>query len=250
MILATGTTALAAQPDGRLTIDFLSVGPAGYAEGEAILIRTPDGKTMLIDGGMDPPSQGQELDSRLPFWQRSLDVVMLTNDRMDHLAGLQDVVSRYQVGEVLDAGMLHPTTGYALWRRTITQRGLHYLEERQGTTESVGTQVALQVLWLLSTIDPGYLQADVVQVVGQVGKDFPVELNDVLQAAHPALLLITPSSLSPKQRKEGEKSTVLPASTQVLSEAKDDSAMQVMQTAQLGTLEISSNGNGWTLQPG
>jgi competence protein ComEC len=290
MLLATGTMAVAAQPDGRLTITFLSVGPAGYAaQGEAILIHTPDGKTMLIDGGIDPTSLGQELDSRLPFWQRLLDVVMLTNDRMDHLAGLQDIVSRYQVGEVLDAGMLHPTTGYALWRRTITQRGLHHIQLRQGTTVSIGSQVVLQVLWppsplhsgssevfdntlvvrliapglrllllgtsalskfaltgLLSTIDPVYLQADVVQVVGQVGKDFPSELNEVLQAAHPALLLITPSSLSPKQRKEGETSTVLPASMLDFGAT----SWQVMQTAQLGKLEISSNGNGWTLQPG
>jgi len=156
MILATGTTALAARPDGRLTITFLSVGPAGSAaQGEAILIHTPDGKTMLIDGGIDPTSLGQELDNRLPFWQRSLDVVMLTNDRTDHLAGLQDIVSRYQVGEVMDAGMLHPTSGYALWRRTITERGLHYIQLRQGTTVTVGTQVSLQILWPPSPLHSG-----------------------------------------------------------------------------------------------
>jgi len=289
MILATGTTALAARPDGRLTITFLSVGPVGQvAQGEAILIHTPDEKTILIDGGLDATSLGQELDSRLPFWQRSLDVVMLTTARTDHLTGLQDIVNRYQVGEVLDAGMLHPSSGYALWRRTIAERGLHYVQVRQGATIAVGTQVILQVLspasplhqgsnevfdnslvvrlvapglrvlllgatalskfalsGLVANIDPGYLQANVVQLVGESSKAFPPELSTVLQAAHPALVVITPASLTPKQRKAGE-STVLPASTLAFG----TTPWQVVQTAQLGTLEIICSGNGWSMQPG
>lgn len=47
IILATGTTAFATQPDGRLTLMFLDVGPAQQPpQGEAIFIRTPDAKTI------------------------------------------------------------------------------------------------------------------------------------------------------------------------------------------------------------
>ena len=100
----------AARPDGRLTVSFLNVGPANQApQGEAILIHTPDGKNALIDGGIDATSLGQQLDSRLPSWQRSLDMVILTSPKSDHLGGLQDVVSRYQIGEVADYKALHPT---------------------------------------------------------------------------------------------------------------------------------------------
>src|SRR5207245_76519 len=148
VILATGATVLAARPGGQLTITFLNVAPANQApQGEAILLSTADGKMALIDGGLDATSLGQELDSRLPAWQRSLDFVILTSPRSDHLNGLQDVVSRYQVGEVLDAGMLHPSTGYALWRRTISERNLRYVQLQQGATVALGTQVTLQVLW-------------------------------------------------------------------------------------------------------
>src|SRR6266704_2382121 len=149
MVLATGTMALAAQPDGRLTITFLSLTPSGEQApvGEAILITTPDGKTILIDGGLDPTPLGEELDSRLPFWQRSLDMVVMTSTRPDNLGGLQDIISRYQVGKVVDAGMLHPNSAYALWRRTIEQRGLQYVQVRQGTGFMAGTQLMLQVLW-------------------------------------------------------------------------------------------------------
>ncbi len=111
MILAAGVTIAAAPPGEQLTITLLNVGPANKpAQGEAILIHTADGKTVFIDGGPDVASLAQELDSRLPFWQRSIDTVILTTPKQDHLAGSQDVIGRFQVGEVLDAGMLHPST--------------------------------------------------------------------------------------------------------------------------------------------
>jgi len=148
IVMATCTTAFATQPDGRLTITFLDVGPAQQQpQGEAILIHTPDSKTILIDGGLDATSLSQALDSRLPSWQRTLDTVVLTSPRAEHLGGLQDVVTRFQIAEVIDAGMLHPSTAYALWRRTISERGLHYVPVTQSTTITVGTQVALQILW-------------------------------------------------------------------------------------------------------
>jgi len=281
VILATGATALAAQPDGRLTITFLSVGPPGKPpQGEAILIHTPDDKTILVDGGPDATSLSQELDQRLPFWQRSLDMVLLTTSRQDHLVALQDVITRYQVGEVLDAGMVHPNAGYALWRRTISDRNLQYVRVRQGTTIAEGTQVMLQVFWPTSplhtgsneeldntlivrlvspglrvllvgtaalskyaltglmNIDPGYLQADVVQIVGEAGKAFPSELSAVLQAAQPSLLVITPSALTPKQRASGGEPGITPPLVPVL---------QVVQTVQAGTTEISSSESGWSI---
>ena len=283
-ILATGVTALAAQPDGLLTLTFLAVGPAGQSpQGQAILIHTPDGKTILLDGGPDATSLGAELDSHLTPWQRSLDVVVLTSPRSDHLSGLQDVVTRYQIGEVLDAGMLHPNTGYGLWRRTIRQRNLHYVQVSQGTTIPVGTEVALQIFWpssplhkssneeldnglvirliapglsvlflgaaamskyalseLASTIAPSYLQANIVQVMGETGKAFPAELAPLLQETHYSRLLITPAALTPRQRKAGTNPLITSLPPGVASDT-------VIQTAQVGTLAISSNGNGWSV---
>ncbi len=285
VILASGVSVAAAQPNQQLTITLLNVGPAGKpAQGEAILIHTADGRTAFIDGGADAASLSQELDSRLPFWQRSIDTVILTTSRQDHIVGSQDIISRFQVGEVLDAGMLHPSTGYALWRRTVSDRSLPYLQAREGASVSLGIQVTLQVLWppsplhkgsneeldnalvvrlaaphfnmlflgaaalskyalngILSEINPGYLRADVVQVVGELGKAFPTELSNVLQRAHPSLLMITPTALSPKLRKAGVTSTILPPQFVGAS-------WQVIQTAQAGTMEIDSSISGWNVK--
>jgi len=226
---------------------------------------------------------GTELDAQFPFWQRSLDLVVLTSPKSDHITGLQDIVSRYQIGEVVDAGMLHPNTGYALWRRTISDRNIAYTQVRQGTTIALGSQVALQVFWpspslhkgtnedlenglivrlvapglrmlllgataldqyalngLLSSISPQYLQADIVQIDDEVGKTFPTELSAVLQFAHPSLLVISPSALSAKDKKAGVSSILTSLPSVLIS-----TVWQTMQTAQMGTIEVNSNGQGW-----
>ncbi|MBV9689177.1 MAG: ComEC/Rec2 family competence protein, partial [Ktedonobacteraceae bacterium] len=155
-VIATGAGALTLQPNGHLSITFLAVGPAGQSlQGEAILVRTPDGKTLLIDGGSDAVSLSQALDSRLPSWQRSLDAVVLTSTRTDHLAGLQDVINRYDIGEVIDGGMLHPSNAYALWRSLIRERHFPYMRAMQGMNISIGAQVVLQVLWPHASLSKG-----------------------------------------------------------------------------------------------
>jgi beta-lactamase superfamily II metal-dependent hydrolase len=123
-------------------------------EGEAILIRSADNRTILIDGGLDAVSLSEQLDSRLPPWQRSLDLVVLTSPRSDHITGLLDIIQRYQVGEVIDAGMQHPDTTYALWRRNINERKLKYLQVAQGKTIPI-SNISLQILWPLSQLHKG-----------------------------------------------------------------------------------------------
>jgi len=287
VILAAGAN-IAAAPvnvNEQLSITLLNVGPAGKpSQGEAILIHTIDGKTILIDGGSDATSLSQELDSRLPFWQRSIDTVILTSPRQDHLTGAQDVISRFQVGDVLDAGMLHPSTGYALWKHTIIDRNLPYSQVREGSSIQMGAQASVQVLWppealhkgtneeldnalimrlvaphfsmlllgsaalskyalsgLLTSIDPGYLTANIVQVVGDAGKAFPTELSSILHIASPSILLITPAALSSKRGTAGTTtSTILPPQAVT-------GTWQVIQTAQVGNTTISSSANGWNV---
>ncbi|HYA99052.1 MAG TPA: ComEC/Rec2 family competence protein [Ktedonobacteraceae bacterium] len=283
VILALGSAIAAAPANEGLSITLLNVGPIGKpAQGEAILIRTVDGKTALIDGGPDATSLGEELDSRLPFWQRSIDTVILTSPRQDHLVGAQDVISRFQVSQALDAGMLHPNTGYALWKHTINTRNIPYSQVREGSFIQAGSQASIQVLWphtlhkgtgeeydnalilrlvtpsfnmlllgtaalssyalsgLLSTIDPTYLKANIVQIVGEVSKSFPLELTHVLALASPSLLVVTPSALSSKQNKSSSTSILLPS--QMIT-----GPWQVIQTAQAGSITINSSAIGWNV---
>jgi competence protein ComEC len=288
IIVSTGITAFAAQANANLTITFLDVTSKGQPQGESILLRTPDNKTLLIDGGLDAASLAQELDSRLPSWQRSLDAVLLTTPRQDHLVGLLDIVQRYAIGEIIDAGMLHPGTTYSLWRRTISERNIPYLTARQGTNITIGSFVSLQILWpasplhkgsnevrdnglilrivtpglrilllgagaqstyalsgLLNTVDTTYLHAEIVQMIEEASVPFPVELDSVLQRANPALLLMTPAAIS-KKKKTATSSTIQSSiSTSLQNNRWQD--IPTVRTAQLGTIEIQSNRQGWSV---
>jgi competence protein ComEC len=156
IVLLTALSVHAAHPSNVCTIDFLDVGSATHPhQGEAILLRTPDGKTALIDGGLDATSLGQQLDMLLPSWQRTLDTLILTSPRADHITGLLDIVSRYTIGSIFDAGMLHPSTTYARWRRTISKRDVAYHTVVRGQTIPLGSQVSFQVLWPTTHLHSG-----------------------------------------------------------------------------------------------
>ena len=77
-------------PDGRLHVTFADVG-----QGDATLITTPSGKRVLVDGGPDPLEAARLMGRRLPFWDRSVDLVVLTQAHSDHAAGLVEVLRRY-----------------------------------------------------------------------------------------------------------------------------------------------------------
>jgi len=89
--------ALARLPDGRLHVYFLDVG-----QGDAILIRAPDGRQVLVDGGPSPAALLDELGSLLPFWDRTLDMVVLTHPDTDHMNGLLPLFERDRIATVLD----------------------------------------------------------------------------------------------------------------------------------------------------
>lgn len=77
--------------DIRLSVAFLDVG-----QGDAIFINSPQGRQMLIDGGTGA-SILRELGQVMPFYDRSIDVVVATHADQDHIGGLVKVLERFQV---------------------------------------------------------------------------------------------------------------------------------------------------------
>ncbi|GHO89897.1 ComEC/Rec2 family competence protein [Dictyobacter formicarum] len=279
IILATGIASLHSQSTGAITIDFLHVGPAGKpAQGEAIFIRTADAKTVLIDGGLDVPSLSQELDSRLPSWQRSLDLVVLTVPRTDHLLGLQDVVTRYRVGTIVDAGMLHPSAAYARWRQTIQERQLLYRPLARGQVLAVGKYTSLQILWpaaqlhlsnnvqdntlVIRLVAPGIRllllgaaaqsQYALSQLIGQTtNSTLPV---DIVQIVGDARQPVRKELVTLVQQAHPSLLIETPPATQQKGQATNATAIKLpetlsrihnLNTGKAGTIEITGNAQGW-----
>jgi competence protein ComEC len=81
---------------GALSVSFLDVG-----QGDSILITGPSGQRVLVDGGPSPEKVCLELGEALPFWERGIDLVVLTHAHSDHVTGLVEVLQRYDVQRVL-----------------------------------------------------------------------------------------------------------------------------------------------------
>jgi competence protein ComEC len=77
--------------DGQLHVVFCDVG-----QGDAILLRTPANKYILIDGGPDRKVLDC-LSKHMPFWQRTIDLVLLTHPHADHFFGMFYVLERYDI---------------------------------------------------------------------------------------------------------------------------------------------------------
>ncbi|HHE73329.1 MAG TPA: MBL fold metallo-hydrolase, partial [Chloroflexi bacterium] len=133
----------ASRPDGRLHVTFLDV-----SGGEAVLIQSPSGRQMLVDGGRDPRASLAALGSALPFWDRTLDAVVLTAPNQDRLAGLVEVLERYQVDLVV-SGTSDPTGALATrWQSALEARdGLSQRRVSQGDVLPLDESVTVHVLW-------------------------------------------------------------------------------------------------------
>ena len=95
--------------NNKLHIYFLDVG-----QGDAILIRTPNNKNILVDGGPDD-SVIYQLSKVLPSWDRNIDLMILTHSHADHLAGLLEVLDRFEVKEILTTNTDYSTNINQEW---------------------------------------------------------------------------------------------------------------------------------------
>ncbi|HOT92061.1 MAG TPA: ComEC/Rec2 family competence protein [Anaerolineae bacterium] len=130
-------------PDGRLHIFILDVG-----QGDAIFIQTPDGRQVLIDGGGDARQTLTQLGRRMPFWDRRLDMVILTSPDAERLTGLVPVLERYKV----DLVSIGPETGqgniYERWTALLAARPVESVGTLwAGTAWELDTGVTLHSLW-------------------------------------------------------------------------------------------------------
>jgi competence protein ComEC len=128
-------------PDGKLHVSFLNVG-----QGDAILIQTPNGQDVLIDGGPDPQRINLELGKKLPFWDRTIDLVVCTQPQADHVTGLVEVLQRYKVKQVLDPGIPYETPIYHEWLRLIQIKRIEYDTTRAEQEIDLGNGIKIEVL--------------------------------------------------------------------------------------------------------
>lgn len=109
-----------------LTVAFLDVG-----QGDAIWIQAPNGKELLVDTG---PGQAvvTELSKLKNFFDRTIDVVLLTHTDSDHIGGIPEVFKRYHVPLVVTSEVSSPTLIHKTSQEFIQQEKSNRLIARMG----------------------------------------------------------------------------------------------------------------------
>jgi competence protein ComEC len=112
------------EPD--LKVIFFDVG-----QGDAIFIETPQRHQILIDGG---PASAilKKLGEEMPFWDRTIDLVLLTHPDHDHIAGLLEVLERYKVKNILWTGVSADTAENEEWQNMIKEEKSNIYIARSG----------------------------------------------------------------------------------------------------------------------
>lgn len=125
---------------GQLTVRFFDVG-----QGDAILVTTPSGNHILIDGGPDNALL-HKIGRALPVWDREIELVVLTHPHADHLIGLVELLRRYRVRQVLGSGMASETPEYQALHAELRRQGMTEIIARGPVEQRLEPNLALR-LW-------------------------------------------------------------------------------------------------------
>jgi len=128
-------------PDGKLHVSILNVG-----QGDAILIQTPNKQNILIDGGPSPQSINLELGKKLPFWDRTIDLIFLTQPQADHITGLIETIQRYKVKQVITSGVTSDSVTYNHWLESVNDKGIKCETAHAGQEIILGNDIKIEVL--------------------------------------------------------------------------------------------------------
>jgi len=140
IVAILASAAAGTMPDDKLRVSFLDVG-----QGDAILIQKGN-QQVLVDGGPSPQALTLELGDRMPFWDRTIELVVLSHPHADHLTGLVEVLHRYRVEQVLYADSDDDSPLYEEWLGLIEERGVKRTIAQAGQEIDLGDGVIIKVL--------------------------------------------------------------------------------------------------------
>jgi len=124
----------------HLQVSFFDVG-----QGDSIFIETPQKHQVLIDGGPGYSKVLEGLSSVMPFWDKEIDLMILSHPETDHMTGLFSVLENYKVDNILWTGIEKEGEKFETWKRMINEEGANVYYANLGDVVIMG-DVVLEVL--------------------------------------------------------------------------------------------------------
>lgn len=142
LVILAGTSFFQFSNESKvLEVDFFDVG-----QGDAILIKTPEHQRILIDGG---PTNAvvEKLGENMPFYDREIDLMILTHPHADHLVGLIEVLKRYEVKKILTTGAINSTPDYLAWLEEIKNQNIPMEIVSAGQILDFGENLKMEIFY-------------------------------------------------------------------------------------------------------
>lgn len=128
-----------------LEVIFFDIG-----QGDSIFITTPSGQQILIDGGPDRTVLSK-LGRAMPFYDHTIDLIILSHAHADHVAGLIEVLKKYEVKKIIYSPVQYSSNEFREWQDTIIEQGIETSIPLAGQVYNFG-QASLEILYPLEDI--------------------------------------------------------------------------------------------------
>lgn len=126
----------------QLTVAFLDIG-----QGDAIYIEAPNGNQLLYDAGPPTGAVLSALSEVMPFYDRSIDVAILSHPDMDHIGGFADVFSHYAVDVMFESGASSTNGVFAVVESVVKEKNIPRIIAKRGMSIDMGDGVFADILY-------------------------------------------------------------------------------------------------------
>jgi len=131
--------------------DYLEVTFFDIGQGDSIFIETPYENQILIDGGPNSIIL-EKLAREMPFWDRTIDLIILTHPEKDHITGLLSVLESYDVKRILWTGVLHDTARYNKWIELLEKENAEIIIADSSQKIKIG-DISLNILYPFESLE-------------------------------------------------------------------------------------------------
>lgn len=237
-------------PDGRLHVLFLDVGSA-----DGVLITTPGGRFVLINGGESPSALANQLGRRIPPFSRGLDYLVVASTQENQVAALPRVLEQYQPKAVLWAGNAQASFSSQRLKTWLTNTNTPVELAQTDTSYDLGDGVTLRILAVSARGAVVSIEMGNFKTILPIGVNFDVYtlLNNGSKLGPVTGLLISESGYAPANPPDWLAN--LKPQVAILSVAAGDpdglpapdvvaqfEKYNLIRTDQLGWIDLASDG--------
>ncbi len=261
------SVAILQHKEGKLKVSFLDIG-----QGDAIFVETPSHKRLLLDGGPNKKVLA-ELGKLMPFATKRIDVMIESHPDKDHIGGLPEVVSRYDIGVFLEPGVESENSIDDELHLRLDNKKVETLLARRGQIINFGDGVKLIILF--PNQDVSRWETNDASVVAKLvyGNESFLLTGDSTLKAENILLSLDKKILDSdvlKAGHHGSKTSTSPAYAQavsplyaIISAGKDNTyghphqitldtlrsvGAQILSTIDLGTITFETDGQTFKIR--